>query len=112
MPSDAPQPESAPPPATPKPAVRDLREDFVPGDPLGTHFGGESISAHADPAERIALLARGGAEPGLTLEERNYARRIELAAVLVCVSMLMAALIWLYWRRGRVNFAGHAHNRE
>lgn len=102
----------APEPAPPKPAQRDSREDFIPGDPLGSRFGGGSITDAAAQTERITVLARSGVEPGLTLDERNRSKRIELIAVLCVIAALAAGAIWFYWTRGHVNFAGHGHNRE
>lgn len=103
--------ETQPAPA-PTPAPRDSRQDFMPGDPLGARFGGGSISAANAQTERITVLASGGAEPGMSLDERNRAKRVELLLVLAVVAALAAAAIWLYWRRGHVNFAGHGLNRE
>ena len=103
------QADSTPPPSQP---VRDSRQDFMPGDPLGTRLGGDSISATVAPAERIAVIAQKGVEPGLTVDERALSRRLELITVLLVIAAIAVAAMWFYWTRGHFNFAGHGNNRE
>ncbi len=103
------QAESAPPAAQP---TRDSRQDFMPVDPLSTRLGGDSISSTAVSNERITVLARNGVEPGLSVDERGRARRLELVTVLLVIAAVAVAAIWFYWSRGHFNFAGQGHNRE
>lgn len=98
--------------AEPTPAARDRREEFIPGDPLGTRLGGESIAGTAAHNERIILQTRADPDASRSADERNRAHRAELSAVVLVLTLLAVLVLWLYWRRGHVNFAGHGHNRE
>ena len=107
------QTQNAPAPApAATPAPRDSRQDFMPGDPLGSRFGGDSISGSTAQTERITVLARSGVEPGPLVDERNQSRRVELLVVLAVVAAAAVAVLWFYWHRGHANFAGQGHNRE
>lgn len=102
--------QPAPNPATDAP-VRDSREAFIPGDPLGTRFSGDSIAGTAQLGDRLAALARTGSETAAP----EAPERGSDAAVTVSILMIVAGLsllgLYLYRRRGRFNFAGQDGNR-
>lgn len=103
-----------PPPAgADAPPARDLREELMPADPLGLRPGEGSLSQIATSRDnaRLAAIASSGAEPGLSLEALERARRQEAVTVILLLVGLALAVIWLYRRRGRANFAGHGNNR-
>lgn len=86
----------------------------MPGDPLGIRPGGESIVIAGTGGEnaRIARIARSGAEPGPSIDERNRAYRYELMTVVLVLAFFGLAVLWLYRRRGRANFAGLGDDRN
>ena len=83
----------------------------MPGDPLGSRLGGESISGGVETGARVTVLARKGVEPGPGVDEQGRARRFETGVVLGVIALLALGALWFYWRRGHVNFAGQGHNQ-
>lgn len=104
---------SAEPQPAPAPPQRDLREELMPVDPLGLRPADSSVAriATSNDNARLAAIASSEADPGLSLDARERARREEVLTVILVLVGLALAAIWLYRRRGRVNFAGHGNDR-
>ena len=102
------QPAPVPAPAE---TARDSREAFIPGDPLGARFGGDSIASTVEQGDRLATLSRtssGSLAPAADEQESHGGMTI---SVLLIVAGLVLLGIQLYRRRGRFNFAGQGNNR-
>ena len=97
----------------PVPRQRDLREELMPADPLGLRPDEGSFARIATEPEnaRLSAIASSQADPGLSLDAREQARRWETVTVILVLAGLLLATIWLYRRRGRANFAGHGNDR-
>ena len=109
QPAPAPAPPAKPDEAPPRvPPVRDSREEFVPGDPLGTRFGGDSISGSLPFGDRSAVVARISASRNAGLKEgpsEEYSVAVAVSLALIIAGLALLAFR-LYRRRGRSNFAG------
>lgn len=102
--------QPAPKPAPVAPA-RDSREAFVPGDPLGARFGGDSIAGTVQQGDRLAALARTtSVADAMELAEPESRVGMTVGILLLTAGLSLLAL-YLYRRRGRFNFAGHDGNR-
>ena len=106
QPAPAAKPNEAPPRVPP---ARDSREEFVPGDPLGTRFAGDSIAGSLPPGDRFSAIARTTSGPNSSLkEDPSGDSHIAVALSMVLIIAGLALLAFrLYQRSGRANFAGH-----
>jgi len=105
------QPATQPAPAAPAAPVRDSREAFIPGDPLGARFSGDSIAGTAQQGDRLAALARTVSEPVAPEAEEHASEGAVTFSILLIVAGLSLLALYLYRRRGRFNFGGQDGNR-
>ena len=92
---------------------QDSHTEFMPIEPSGVNFGGESISGtQLKKAEPVGFIKVSSDLKGAALDDQIREQRAEFYTVIAVIVTLVCLTAFFYFRRGQRNFAGQGANRN